>query len=94
MRRSISVFVFIVLGLVYTSITSYAERNASAVSRKQEVRAADSSKTSPGFAAGDSSSSGDETNLSLTANKHRPRIHKDPRGGRRLAVECCIQERG
>ena len=37
--------------------------------------------------------SGDESSLSLTANKDRPRTRKDPREGWRPAVDRWIQER-
>jgi hypothetical protein len=94
MRRSLWTVVIDALGILCTQAWSYAESDASAANKKQEVRAADSSQSSAGFVGGDWSSSGAENNLSLTANRHIPRTCNDPRGGRRSAVDCWIEERG
>lgn len=93
MRRRVYVVVIVTFVTLGTCMWSSAESDASVANKKQEIRAADSLKPSAGFAGGDLSSSEDESNLSLTANKHRPRTRKDPRGGLRSAVDRWIQER-
>ena len=93
MRRSVCAVVIGALGILCTRGWTYADSDDSAANKKHEVRAADSSRTSAGFTDGDSVSARDENNLSLTANKHRPRTGKDPHQGRRPAGDRWIQER-
>lgn len=64
-----------------------------AASEEQEVRVSASSMTPAGFAGGDSSSSVNENNRRLAANKHRSQTGIVPREGRRLAVGRWKQER-
>ncbi len=91
MGRGKFIVVFIALSMLWASGRVFAEGEGSGATEKQDVQA--SSKASAGYAGGDSRSSGDENNLNLTASKHRTGTRKDPREGRRPAVDRWIQER-
>jgi len=91
MRRTKFIVVIIALSMLWASGRIFAEREGSGATKKRGFES--SSKASAGFAGGDSSSSGDENNPSLTANKHRTRTRINPREGRRRAGDRRIQER-